>query len=1240
MGFEENVNEPYQLLTSTSRHPFGQSSWLTKLTYSWMTKLIAYGASVHLVEKDVWDLPPSETCATLNDRFRCILASSIASVSVPRFNSALIQCFKKDLGIAMVSFMLATAAAIAQPLLVQALLQLLQNQPLTPLKALDNGYLLMLLLVLAAFLQALSVNYGFFTSYKVGVNMRSVTMDMVYQKALRLSSSARQQTTSGKIVTLMSSDSERIAEMANEGVWIIASPLTFLSSLVMIGIFFGVFPALAGALATVIVLWISLLFARAIGTTRLAATTISEKRVKETNEVLGGIRVMKMYAWEDAITSRLQSLRNAETKQLKRLNNYRVLNVEFLFLSPLFVGAAVLSTFIALGNDIDVTLIYTLIAFANMSRHALYNFPRAIAGISEGFGAGQRLDAYLAMDEQHDTEDVIDQSSGIIAQQATWMWSPTSFALRDISFTILPGELVMVVGGVGSGKSSLISALAGELDLTQGRFSNHKDNIALVTQEPWIRNTTIRDNILFEDKLFDYEWYHTVVAACQLDHDLQLLPHGDLTEIGEQGVNLSGGQKARVHLARALFKQSTDILLLDDPLSAVDVHVAQRIFHQAIQTVAGAKTRILVLNSHYHFIPFADRILVLEGGKLVYNGSYNEEFSQSYPEYATKIATTSANTVHVINHVAEPTTAGAELIQEEDRNKGVVAAGTYLAYFSHSGRRGSIVALVLIVFFCLGQGFRIAADWFQGFWARNFDPSSIALHHGMFYVIVFLTTSFFFGRCQVLVAFTSKCSEMLHKDLLECLLRAPVNLFYDVTPIGRILNRFSRDLDIADSLLPNLILDLLETLFVVGGSLVVCAFSSFYIALTYLPIIAVFYFAGEYFKKSSRELKRLEGISRSPVFSSFAETLDGIRTIRAYQMQSNFIKLNRKAVDANAKVLFAIVGASRWLSLRMDVISIAMIAIITTILLQIKGISPTVAGLTLVYSLALISNVQWMIRLFDLTESAMTAVERLLHFKTIPAEAPNSLNTDPPPTSWPKTGSVVFDNLQLRYRPDLPLVLGGIDLSIAGGEKVGICGRTGAGKSSLMVALFRLAEFESGTIYIDGIDISKVGLTTLRRAISIIPQDPVLFSGTLRDNLDPFHEKSQDELVQVLSQIHLALDLNEAVAECGMNLSVGQRQLVCIGRALLRQSRIIVMDEATANVDLATDRLIQRTIQEAFHSKSTTVLTIAHRLHTILHCHRIVVLEKGIVVECDAPESLLATTTSQFHALAKQAGLI
>ncbi|KAH9181750.1 hypothetical protein AeNC1_016275, partial [Aphanomyces euteiches] len=566
------------------------------------------------MEHDVWDLPYSQTCAGFSDRFNLAWATVRGSRLVPRFNVALVKCFLGEHLACLGSQVIATLSLVVQPLVIQSFLQYLQGEPIS--MGISNGYALMALLVAATSLQTIFLNYAFFIEAKIGVSMRSVTMDMVYQKALKLSSSARQLTTSGEIVTLMSSDSERICEAATDGLWIIVSPFTLFCAVALVGAYFGGWAALSAFGATAFVLIVSAWLAIAIGSTRLQVTAVTEERVRLTTEILQGIRVMKFYAWEPAISHRLTLLRQKETRFLRRLNLLRVVNVEFLFLAPVFVGAAVLSTYIGLGNAIDST-----------QSSPLYNFPRAIAGISEGIGAGRRLDIFFDLEEQPARlfSDNVPGTVRLVHATLAWQSTPP-ICLSNLTLTIAPGSLVMVVGSVGAGKSSLISAILGEMHLVQGSVDVH-GSVALVSQEPWIRNDTVRGNILFEDA-YEASWYKTVLQAVQLEADMRLLPAGDKTEIGEQGINLSGGQKACT-------EHGSNVLLLDDPLSAVDVHVAKAIFDQAIDGLARGKTRIMAMNSHYQFLQRADRIVVMENGSIVGDGTFAELYS-AFPQFLNR----------------------------------------------------------------------------------------------------------------------------------------------------------------------------------------------------------------------------------------------------------------------------------------------------------------------------------------------------------------------------------------------------------------------------------------------------------------------------------------------------------------------------------------------------------------------------------------------------------------------------
>ncbi|KAG2916406.1 ABC transporter C family member 12 [Phytophthora cactorum] len=546
---------------------------------------------------------------------------------------------------------------------------------------------------------------------------------------------------------------------------------------------------------------------------------------------------------------------------------------------------------------------------------------------------------------------------------------------------------------------------------------------------------------------------------------------------------------------------------------------------------------------------------------------------------------------------------------------------------------------------------RVVVDWWQGHWANEMENASSSdlsyseLSYGLWYFgFIVICSVVTIGRGLLMMESCIRSSKSLHNELFRRVLSAPINLYFDVTPVGRILNRFSNDLDQMDSVLPQHYQSLFQSLGVFVGCLVVCGLASFWVGLSYLPMLVIFVITGVYFKQTSREVKRLEGVTRSPVFNLFGETLNGLHTIRAFKMQDRFVELNKEAVDDNTSFYFTYWAAGRWLAIRLDWLSVVVIFVVTIYLVTSKGQTDSVvAGISLSYSLMLTSMIQWVVRAVDLTDNAMTSVERLLHFRNIVVETDNADCVPINGAAWPARGAIRFDNLCLRYRPDLPLVLRGVSMDIQPGEKVGICGRTGAGKSSLMIALFRICAFDSGSIVIDDIDIEKVRLHDLRRGLAIIPQDPVLYSGSLRDNLDPFGDYTDEAIWSVLQQVHLAAavtkwgtGLDFVVSERGDNLSVGQRQLLCIGRALLKDSRIVVLDEATANVDTATDRLIQATIQETFAGK--TVLIIAHRINTILHCNKIAVMDAGRVAEFGSPSSLLQQPDSIFASLANRSG--
>ncbi|KAG7393081.1 hypothetical protein PHYPSEUDO_012416 [Phytophthora pseudosyringae] len=1251
-------------------NPLSSASLLSQLLVLWFQPLVSLGARRPLSAADLWPVCASDSCRALQRR----LSAVHAPLRPSPLAAAFVRVFRRPLLLVFAHYGLYVAAMALQSYVAQALLDFLHGR--ANVFRVSSGYALVALLAAVSVVAITCRNFAFFLSSRAGANMRSLVMSSIFRKSLRLSSAARQQYTAGEVLTLMSVDAERVFSAMMQGPWLVVAPLGFVVCLVLIGLLFDAASALCGLAVLALVLTLSVRQAKRISAVQRQLLAVADERVKATSEALQGVRVVKFYAWEQSIASRVHRIRATEVSLFRKLHASMVSNSVLLFLTPVFLSGSTLGLYVLRHGAISVTDAFTLVALVNICRAVVNEFTTALAALSQARSSFRRIDQFMASDEFRAPERLSTGDAGHIrirSAHAEWPASsgePYELTAETVEENTGMGN-VSVDGGSTTAPSAVLLpvpdsstfALKGlSLDVEPGAR-----DVSYVSQEPWIRNSSVKHNILFESA-FDAERYERVLAASQLSLDLHALPNGDQTEIGERGINLSGGQKARVAIARAFYRSQYDILILDDPLSAVDPHVAHAIFDEGIAGLAASKTRLLVLNSHYDLLARADKIIVFQDGQIVGDGAFDEVVArfpgfryenkqtinsdlleEAEDEQAEERSTAAADITPKQAVVKEePDSNAARLVKAEDRATGTVGARIYRAYFDETGHSGIVVLLVLVAAYSVSQGMRVLVDWWQGHWASNMtrrgvDPTYSGTVFGMWYLgfIVFCTV-LTLGRGFMMTEACVRSAKNLHDELFERVLSAPINRYFDVTPIGRILNRFSNDLDQMDSVLPQQYQMMFQNVAVSVGSLVVSAVSSYWICVAYVPMLVVFLFTGQYFNKTSREVKRLEGVSRSPVYNLFGETLTGLQTIRAFKMQGTFADLSEKVVDENTAAYFSYCAAGRWLAVRLDWLSVLVIFVVALYLVATKGqISPVVAGISLTYSLMLTSTMQNTVRAVDSTDNAMTSVERLLHFRTIPVEedSPECLPIND--AAWPTQGAIKLDNLCLKYRPELPLVLRGVSLDIAAGEKIGICGRTGAGKSSLMIALFRICEFDSGSVWIDGVDIQTVRLGDLRRSLAIIPQDPVLFSGALRENLDPFGTYSDADMWAVLRQVHLADavtkwgdGLDFVVSEAGDNLSVGQRQLLCIGRALLKNSKIVVLDEATASVDSATDDLIQTTIKQTFVEK--TVLIIAHRINTILHCDKIAVMDAGRVAEFAAPSQLLSRPNSVFVGLVKR----
>ncbi|KAL0420026.1 UNVERIFIED_CONTAM: ABC transporter C family member 4 [Sesamum radiatum] len=837
--------------------------------------------------------------------------------------------------------------------------------------------------------------------------------------------------------------------------------------------------------------------------------------------------------------------------------------------------------------------------------------------------------------------------------------------VKNLNLEIRKGELAAIVGTVGSGKSSLLAAILGEMNKLSGKI-RVCGSTAYVAQTSWIQNGTIQENILFGLPM-NREKYKEVIRVCCLEKDLEMMEFGDQTEIGERGINLSGGQKQRIQLARAVY-QDCDIYLLDDVFSAVDAHTGSEIFKECVRGVLRDKT-IMLVTHQVDFLHNVDQILVMREGMIVQSGKYNSlldsgmdfkalvtahEASMELVDVETAENKTSPsistqksfkqgeeNGENNSQEKSEPNGGSSKLIKEEQRETGKVSLSVYKLYCTESFGWSGVVA---VMFFSLAwQGTLMSSDYWLAYetsekHAASFNPSLFIEVYAIISVVAFVLVLL---RSILAAVMGLKTSQIFFRQILHSILHAPMS-FFDTTPSGRILTRASTDQTNVDILIPFFMSITISMYITLLSIIIVTCQYAWPTVILLIPLGWLNIWYRGYYLSTSRELTRLDSITKAPVIHHFSESITGVMTIRCFRKQESFSQENVNRVNANLRMDFHNNGSNEWLGFRLELIGsfILCMSAMFMIVLPSNIIKPENVGLALSYGLSLNSVLYWAIYMSCFLENKMVSVERIKQFTVIPSEAEWRKKDFLPPPNWPTHGNVELKNLQVRYRPDTPLVLKGITLSITGGEKIGVVGRTGGGKSTLIQVLFRLVEPSGGKIIIDGIDISALGLHDLRSRFGIIPQEPVLFEGTVRSNIDPTGLYSDDEIWKSLERCQLKDvvaakpgKLDSAVIDNGDNWSVGQRQLLCLGRVMLKRSRLLFLDEATASVDSYTDGVIQKIIREDF--AACTIISIAHRIPTVMDCDRVLVIDAGRAKEFDSPSHLLERP-SLFGALVQE----
>ncbi|XP_067949297.1 multidrug resistance-associated protein 1-like [Watersipora subatra] len=1165
-----------------------------------------------------------------------------------------------------------------------------------------QGYVLTIVLLLTQVVMSILFQHMWYMSLQVGFRIRAAVIAILYKKALKLSSEAKEKTTTGELVNLMSVDAQRMQDVFMN-LWAIPSaPLQVIICLWQLYACVG--PSLFLGFGIMV---ISMPIVGRIAMSQKAVQTkqmkLKDTRVKMTNEVLSGIKVIKLYAWEPSFEEKIAALRAEEMKTVKTF--WRSMIAQFTIISSLInvVTAATYTMYIFIDphHILTPTAAYITLTLFNLLRGPFFQIPMALSTIAMASVSVNRITNFFKTtdlsDEHVEHNENCDVSIRI--SNGSFSWSPTSTkTLHNINFEVPTGSLTAVVGQVGSGKSSLLAACVGDMHKLSGRVVS-KGSMAFVSQQAWIQNGTVRDNILF-GKPYERNKYNKILKAVALTADLKILQKGDLTMIGEKGINLSGGQKQRVSLARACYSES-DLYLLDDPLSAVDAHVGKHIFENVIgpNGLLKDKTRILVTHG-LQWLPEVDSISVLTEGRITETGTYQAliaekgVFAQLIDDY---VLSEDAEPVEEVDEqepdnwrgvisLAEREHAQFELsasmilsekegsmalsalsrntepsnLHEENLESGKVTAAIYKYYLKAIGIFWTSSCIISLCLFMLST---VGATVWLTTWTNDerFLPATTGnytteekwnatnYYLGIYWLLVILRSVAIFFVTAALAQSGVSASKYLHEVLLKRVMRLQM-VFFDTKPLGQILNRFSKDIDAVDNVLGGVVLMVSFGVGGLGAALIIIVYGTPAFLLLVIPFGFCYYLLQRYFIMAMIRIKRWEAVTRSPIFTHFTETVLGAQTIRAFGVQERFIQTSEDMVEENNLFFYAGWAANRWLGVRLQIVSGILVGVVagtcvlsTQVPLLHSYINSSIAGVALTF--ALLATMQLTLFAKNLTdlETNAVSIERIKEYTELPLEA-EWTNDNPPPRQWPAEGEIQFSSYSVKYRPELQPVLKGIDITISPQEKIGIVGRTGAGKSTTAVALFRLIEASDGSISIDGINIRDIGLHQLRNRLTILPQDPTVFAGNMRDNLDPFNQYSDDKIWEVLEQSYLKEyvekqpeKLEYDCGEGGKNLSVGQRQLVCLARALLRKTKILVLDEATAAVDLETDDLIQKTIRTAF--TDCTILTIAHRLNTIMDSDRILVLDRGMVAEFDTPENLLRDDDSVFSGMAEEAGL-
>ena len=1450
------VELEYEGDAEPSKEPL--ASVFSLATFSWVDSIVWKGYKKTYEMSDVWNLVPKDKAAAILADYRQLKKTNALAWHLLRY-------FRGQLIVQGSWAAISGAITFAPTLLLMVILQYVEDPLSTPRNA---AWFYVILLFVSGLVNALSSGQALWVGRKICLRLRAIIIGEIYAKALRRRAAAGtdkilggettnpdrnaskesllkrvftfgrkkksdttkaadsqpqgpvddSQVTSGAIINLMAVDSFKVAEISAYLHFLWAeTPVQFILAIVLLYEILG-YSSFVGIVMMVLLLPVNMLISKRFAQVQKKILAATDARIHTTNEVLTNIRIIKYFAWEQRFLGSVDEKRVIELRHLR--NRYIIWTIA----ATIWSGAPIIITFLTFlvytvveERDLIPSVAFTALSLFSLLRIPLDQLADMVAHVQESKVSVDRVEEYLNEPEtdkynQLETEKFDTDGEPVIGfEKATFGWGSKDsddFKMIDLDMRFKLGQLNVIIGPTGSGKTSLLMALLGEMTLIDGRVylpggksrealkadpeTGLTESVAYCAQQAWLINGTIKDNIVFASK-WDARRYKNVIVACSLQRDLEILDGGDQTLVGEKGVTLSGGQKQRISLARALYCNARHILM-DDVLSAVDSHTAKWIFDKALLgELMYNRTCILVTHNATLCLPHADFSVVLDNGRVAVQGTPGEVISSDkLPEDMSKIPSRPPSrgasalpsrvpsgiggeaplgqddrrrsSVHQVpsedsSNLTNGKPSGDPLakviskdipgmnkvvdndIQHESKATGAVKIGIILRYLVYMG--GPFYWTLAASCFALQQVSQVATNVWIRQWANAYNyretvaildthRSSPVTHvqgtisssfnclrsGSCIWSLPFFTTrtggvhfsmqdshvdawyylgiyaalgvaylTVVMGREGVLFAGSLRASRRIHRQLMESVTHAKFR-FFDTTPLGQIMNRFSKDIEAVDQEIAPVAVGVVHCLASIITIVVLISviMPGFLIAGFFITIL--YFLIGRFYISSSRDLKRLESVQRSPLYQQFGETLSGMVTIRAYGDEGRFIRDNLHRVNTHNRPFIYLWAANRWLAFRVDVVG-ALVSFFTGVfvVVGVGRIDAGAAGLAMTYAVTFTENVLWFVRLYASNEQNMNAVERIKEYLDVDQEAALIVPDNRPDPSWPSKGSVEFVGYSTRYRSDFDLVLKKITFKVLSGEKVGVVGRTGAGKSSLALALFRALEAEDGKILVDDVDIGRIGLQDLRENIVMVPQDPTLFTGTIRSNLDPFGLFTDEEIFTALRRVQLVgspsgtpsrpttpqplkstsngplskqspasksssptapsptdshtplenknifQNLSSPVAESGTNLSQGQRQLLCLARAMLKNPKVLLMDEATASIDYATDAKIQETIREI---KNTTI-TIAHRLQTIIDYDKVLVLDKGEVIEFGDPFDLLSKDGA-FHAMCQTSG--